>query len=141
MMTHHLPIGHPIKDLEQTVEYTILEVLGRGASTIAYLTIYSDESGCSYKCILKEYYPSFIELSRDADGSILYDKQFADQYQAGFERFKAGALRQNQLRNQSNLTNETSPLQRIFFANRGSKHPTNFAITILIKQTTDITPA
>ena len=117
MMTHHLPIGHPIKDLEQTVEYTILEVLGRGASTIAYLTIYSDESGCSYKCILKEYYPSFIELSRDADGSILYDKQFADQYQAGFERFKAGALRQNQLRNQSNLTNETSPLQRIFFAN------------------------
>lgn len=53
-MTHYLPIGHTIQDHDHSCEYTIKGILGRGASTIAYLTIFSDGSGHSSERIIKE---------------------------------------------------------------------------------------
>ena len=116
-MTHYLPIGYTIQDPESLCEYTIKQVLGRGASTIAYLTTYSDGSGYFADRIVKEYYPSFMEIVRDPNGSLRHESSDLDKYRAGVEQFICGGNMQNELRKRTYLRNETPPLQRIFEAN------------------------
>ena len=116
-MTHYLPIGYTIQDPESLCEYTIKQVLGRGASTIAYLTTYSDGSGYFADRIVKEYYPSFMEIVRDPNGSLRHESSDLDKYKAGVEQFICGGNMQNELRKRTYLRNETPPLQRIFEAN------------------------
>lgn len=116
-MTHYLPNGHTIKDPKLSCEYTIKGVLGRGASTIAYLADYSDESGLVSERILKEYHPSTLSVSRDDNGALICVENQLDKYQDGLNRFKTGGETQNDLRKCTGLVNETPPLQRIFEAN------------------------
>ncbi|MBR6242718.1 MAG: serine/threonine protein kinase, partial [Ruminococcus sp.] len=80
-------------------EYTILETLGRGANTIAYL------AECRHgelvtKCILKEFSP------RDPEDA-----------QSGKERFIASGKTQNAIRQRSLLNNQTPPVSHIFETN------------------------
>ncbi len=80
-------------------QYTIIEQLGKGANTIAYL------AECSYdefvtKCILKEYAP-----------------RSSDDLKAGKARFLASGKMQNTLRQKSLLKNQTPPVSHIFETN------------------------
>lgn len=80
-------------------QYTILEKLGSGANTVAYLT------ECSYgelvtKCILKEYSP-----------------HNNDDFEVGKARFIASGKMQNTIRQKSVLTNQTPPVSHVFEAN------------------------
>lgn len=80
-------------------QYTVIDVLGRGANTIAYL------AECRFgelttKCILKEYAP--------ADNDVT---------ESGKQRFIAAGKRQNEVRQLSALNNQTPPVSHIFEAN------------------------
>lgn len=116
-MTHYLPIGHTIQDHDHSCEYTIKGVLGRGASTIAYLADYSDGSGCVSERIIKECYPSSISITRNNDGALAWAAHDAEKYEAALAYFIAGGESQNDLRKSTGLVNSTPPLQRIFKAN------------------------
>lgn len=80
-------------------EYTILEMLGRGANTIAYLAECRHGELFS-KCILKEYSPQ-------------NDNNLPD----GKARFIASGKEQNRIRQFSALSNQTPPVSHIFEAN------------------------
>lgn len=116
-MSHYLPIGYKIKDRNRMCEYTVKGILGRGASTIAYLTDFLDDSGCSSERILKEYCPSAITITREDNGALLCDESCFSKYQEGLVRFRNSGSLQNNLRQRTCLKNETPPLQRIFEAN------------------------
>lgn len=80
-------------------EYTILEKLGSGANTVAYL------AECIHgelvtKCILKEYVP-----------------HNNDNFEVGKTRFLSSGKTQNQIRQFSALNNQTPPVSHIFEAN------------------------
>ncbi len=116
-MTQYLPIGFSIKNHDLPGEYTIQKVLGRGVSAIAYLTTYTDREGRTSERILKEFYPSNLEISRNGDGSLNCANDNAGKFAEGITRFMAGGDRQNDLRKRTGLTNETSQLLTMFEAN------------------------
>ncbi len=79
-------------------EYTVLELLGQGANTTAYLAVCKTD-GLETRCILKEFSP-----------------QNADSFEQGKARFiRAGRL-QNEIRQHFLLTNQTPPVSKIFEA-------------------------
>lgn len=78
--------------------YRIIDIIGRGASCIAYLAERSENSFVS-KCILKEYAPQNT-----------YD------FEDGKKRFIDSGKRQNQIRQYSCLNNQTPPVSNIFEA-------------------------
>lgn len=80
-------------------QYTIIEQLGRGANTVAYL------AECSHgelvtKCILKEFAP-----------------HNTDDFEGGKARFLAAGKMQNAIRQKSVLNNQTPPVSHVFEAN------------------------
>lgn len=79
--------------------YEIIETLGRGANTIAYLA-QCEHDGLVTKCILKEYAPQNT-----------YDPE------SGKARFIASGKAQNSIRQLSMLNNQTPPVSHIFEAN------------------------
>ncbi len=80
-------------------EYTILEKLGSGANTVAYLAECS-QGELVTKCILKEYVP-----------------HNNDNFEVGKTRFLSSGKAQNQIRQFSSLNNQTPPVSHIFEAN------------------------
>ena len=79
-------------------QYTIIEQLGRGANTVAYL------AECSHgelmtKCILKEYAPRNTE-----------------DIEVGKARFINAGRTQNAVRQKSVLSNQTPPVSHVFEA-------------------------
>lgn len=80
-------------------QYQILEMLGRGANTIAYLA-HCHSGELKYKCILKEYAP-----------------QNNDDFDTGKQRFIEGGKTQNKIRQLSALNNQTPPVFHIFETN------------------------
>lgn len=85
-------------------QYTIIEQLGRGANTVAYL------AECSHgelvtKCILKEYAPHNCIASN------------TDDFEVGKARFIASGKTQNTIRQKSVLNNQTPPVSHVFEAN------------------------
>lgn len=116
-MINCLPKDYPLKFENRSGEYTVLSVLGRGASTIAYLTNYVDEAGQVSERIIKEYCPYGLNLVRDESGAIICAENDAFKYEQGLERFKEGGKCQNELRNKVSLKNSIPPMQGIYAAN------------------------
>ena len=80
-------------------QYRILEQLGRGANSVAYLAECCHD-GLTTKCILKEFSPSDT-----------------DDFARKKERFLSSGRMQNDIRQRSVLTNQTPPVSHIFEAN------------------------
>lgn len=80
-------------------EYTVKELIGRGANTAAYLAVCKQGELVS-KCILKEYAPQEVELTEE-----------------GKARFLASGKIQNDIRQLNSLCNRTPPVSHIFEAN------------------------
>ena len=80
-------------------QYTIMEQLGRGANTAAYLAECC-HGGLVTKCILKEYAP-----------------HNADDFEEGKVSFIAAGRMQNMIRQKSVLNNQTPPVSHVFEAN------------------------
>ena len=80
-------------------EYRIIEMIGRGANTVAYLAERKHD-GLVSKCILKEYSPA--------------KKLTDEEYEIGRLRFINSGRTQNDIRQLSALNNQTPPVTRIF---------------------------
>lgn len=116
-MAMHLPIGYPLKFNNRSGVYTVVKILGRGASTIAYLTSYDNGTGRSSDRIIKEFCPYSIPTERDDSGALSFDISQQDAFERALKQFEAGGNRQNELRNKTRLRNETPPLLEILYAN------------------------
>lgn len=112
-MNNCLNKGYELSFPERAAKYTIIDIIGRGASTIAYLA--SDESGTEY--ILKEYCPHALRLERSSSGALLCSEKDRDKFERGKLEFREGANKQKQLRNIIRLRNETPPFHGIYEAN------------------------
>lgn len=112
-MNNCLNKGYELSFPERAAKYTIIDVIGRGASTIAYLA--SDESGIEY--ILKEYCPHALHLERNSSGALLCSEKDRDKFERGKQEFIEGANKQKLLRNIIRLRNETPPFHGIYEAN------------------------
>lgn len=80
-------------------QYMILEQLGSGANTVAYLAECT-QGELTTKCILKEYNP-----------------RNSDDFEVGKSRFIASGKMQNTVRQKSVLINQTPPVSHVFEAN------------------------
>ena len=116
-MAMYLPIGYELKFNNRPGVYTVVKVLGRGASTIAYLTSYDNGVGRLSDRIIKEFCPQSIPVERDAFGVLTIDVSHHEEFTRALELFEAGGNRQNELRNKIRLRNETPPLLEILYSN------------------------
>lgn len=116
-MAMHLPIGYELKFNNRPGVYTVVKVLGRGASTIAYLTSYDNGTGRLSDRIIKEFCPQSIPIERDAFGALTIDASYREEYARALELFEVGGNRQNELRNKTRLRNETPLLLEMFYSN------------------------
>ena len=116
-MTEYLPKEYSLRFGEQSGEYIIKQVIGRGGSTIVYLTDYISTAGLCSERIIKEFYPSILHVTRDETGKIAVSENEIDKYEKEKSLFYQGGLRQNQLRKRHNLCNEIPPLQNIYEEN------------------------
>lgn len=91
-------------------KYKILQLLGRGASSAAYLAECTNGT-LTAKCILKEFLPLNVSVSRDNSGALCCT---SDDYLCGKERFIKSGQRQNNIRRLSVMSNQTPPVSHIF---------------------------
>ena len=89
--------------------FNIRGIVGRGSSSVVYLSQYSSSTGTHAEYLLKEYNPEYLILHRDAQG-VLSSPQSAA-FQEGLERFLASTFVQAQIRLIAGLKNSTSLLQ------------------------------
>lgn len=101
-MRTYLSNGYRIKT-EQNRAYTIVSMFGEGASCVAYFAI--DEQ-TNAKCVLKEYYPAYISITRDESGRLFCDEHESDKFQRGIERFNGAVNTQVELRNTDGSMNQ-----------------------------------
>ncbi len=116
-MIEPLPENYRLKFHKTSGVYTVLEVIGRGASVIVYRARYEAASGRSSERILKEYAPENLKILRTEDGSLQCADSDRKRFVLGKEDFLERGRRQNQLRGEQYLKNETPPLQNIYEAN------------------------
>ncbi len=98
-------------------EYTICKVLGRGASTIAYLADYVAPGKMPAKRVVKEYCPAHMDIARLEDGSLQVNAGSKQHFDEGLHNFEFGSNRQNEIRSIDALANMTPAIQSIFRAN------------------------
>jgi serine/threonine protein kinase len=96
-MENLLNTGYVLK--AENREYRIIDIIGRGANTAAYIAECVHDS-LTNTCILKQYGP--------------HD---TDNYENGKQRFIEAAKQQNKIRQLTALTNQTPPVCHIFEAN------------------------
>ena len=117
-MTNYLPNGYcQLKKESDSGYYIINDVIGRGASTIAYNATYKNSEGLSQERIIKEFFPNYIKLKRLKDGQIVYDEKEKERFEKARENFIIAGKVQNDLRNRATLMNQTPPVREMFCAN------------------------
>lgn len=116
-MTAFLPTGYRLAFQDRPGEYVITNVIGRGASTIAYAAEYHDGTGSHSNRIIKEYCPLNITVIRDSDGALVCKESDLDRFKRGMENFVVGGKYQNELRNKVRLQNEIPFLSGCYSAN------------------------
>ena len=115
-MIKTLSAGQEVNNEDRTERYTITDIIGRGASTVAYLAELDNGCYCS-KRILKEYCPSYVLIDRTEEGKIIVSDKERERFENGKKRFLDGGKRQNILRERTNLRNQTPLIVTNFEAN------------------------
>lgn len=115
-MRTELQKGYMLKLPNKACEYEITELLGRGASCFVYLAKYSRD-GIAHEVILKEYNPKSLDLDRDDNGELCIPNGCREKFDAGMTRFEQGYKKQATMRLNSDVTNSTTNIQEIHFAN------------------------
>ena len=109
--------GYKLKLPNKVCEYEITKLLGKGASCFVYLARYID-NGISYEVILKEYHPQSLNLARDDFGALYIPDDCQTKFDEEIKRFEQAYKKQATLRLNSDLTNSTTNIQGIHFANK-----------------------
>lgn len=116
-MNRYYDSGHKLSSKENNGIYIIREVIGRGSSSVVYLTDFTNKSGNVTEHILKEYNPKSIYLRRNESGwlSVVSDEDSAA-FEEGLKRYKAGIIKQLELRRCDELKNYTANVHSTFYA-------------------------
>jgi serine/threonine protein kinase/tetratricopeptide (TPR) repeat protein len=117
IMEKYLPEEYVLKFNNRPGNYTVVKVIGKGTSTVAYRAKYTDQDGLVSFHILKEYNPCYVNLTRDDDGTMICSESDRNKFDTGLSKFTSGYKRQSELRNIEKMTNQTPPIQGIFEAN------------------------
>lgn len=102
--------------------FIVKEIIGRGASSVVYRAVRGDSvtGSLSNECLLKEYHPSQIALSRAENGNLT-TVSVCDQklFKEGLDRFSAGCTLQQQFRNDPNYPDLRNTTSEIHYIHKG----------------------
>lgn len=116
-MREPLKVGSHIYPPERDVQYTILEQIGSGSSSLVYRAEFRNEHGRCEVHLLKEYFPSRFTVHRGPDGVLRLADDTQGAYQAGMNRFLAGAHNIHELRRCDELQPYICEILCVFPAN------------------------
>ena len=100
-----LPTNERIQLLNLPGTFRILDVLGCGGSCVAYRAVYEDGQGNRMGCILKEYNPARLPMTRDEAGRLSTSRT-AD-FQEGRAHFRESCRLQDAVCRVPGLRNST----------------------------------
>ena len=116
-MDRYLPVGYELHLNGRAGKYIINDIIGKGASTVAYCAdYYCDDGNCS-KHIIKEFNPSYISFQRTENGEMQFNSSDQNRVANAKERFLLGCYNQIKIRNQIATMNQTPPIEGPFYAN------------------------
>lgn len=116
-MDRFLPVGYELHLNGRAGKYIITDIVGKGASTVAYYADYYCNDGNSSKHIIKEFNPSYISFRRTESGEMKFDTCDENRVENAKERFLSGCYNQIKIRNQIATMNQTPPIEGPFYAN------------------------
>lgn len=116
-MDRYLPVGYELHLNGRAGKYIITDIIGKGASTVAYYADYYCNDGNSSKHIIKEFNPSYISFQRTENGEMQFSASDKIRVANAKERFLSGCHNQIKIRNQIATMNQTPPLEGPFYAN------------------------
>lgn len=117
-MDRYLPVGvgYELHLNGRAGKYIIIDIIGKGASTVAYYADYCYDGNCS-KHIIKEFNPSYISFQRTENGKMEFNTCDESRVANAKERFLSGCNNQIIIRNQIATMNQTPPVEGPFYAN------------------------
>lgn len=80
-----------LRQNDRSVVFFVEELLGQGASCVAYKVAYEESDGIKHNGVLKEYCPSYLEEYgevRNSDGSLVIPVDLSEQFAAELNKFK-----------------------------------------------------
>ena len=107
-MTNYLPQGYKLNSPRG--EYTIKSVLGRGATAIAYIASFDSGNGLISDRVLKECYPSYVNITRAESGDLICESRHEGKFGEIKRQFEISGATQNDIRNIPGLTNLVPPI-------------------------------
>lgn len=116
-MDRYLPVGYELHLNSRVGKYIITDIIGRGASTVAYGADYYCDDGNSSKHIIKEFNPSYISFQRTENGEMQFNISDKSRVVNAKERFLSGCNNQIKIRNQIATMNQTPPVEGPFYDN------------------------
>ncbi len=116
-MDRYLPVGYELHLNGRAGKYVITDIIGKGASTVAYYTDYLCDDGNRSKHIIKEFNPSYISFQRTESGEMKFAVCDEKRIVEAKERFISGCYNQIKIRNQIATMNQTPPIEGPFYAN------------------------
>lgn len=97
--------------------FKILNIIGMGASCIVYTASYTDAEGNTFTVLLKEFYPSGLEITRNSAMELVVPDKYNDNFEKYMQRFTDGYRRQLKFRQNPESMNSISNIQGIFEGN------------------------
>lgn len=115
-MDRYLPVGYELHLNGRAGKYIITDIIGKGASTVAYYADYCYDGNCS-KHIIKEFNPNYISFQRSDNGEVKFNTCDESRVANAKERFLSGCYNQIEIRNKIATMNQTPPIEGPFYAN------------------------
>ena len=116
-MTFYLPENTILNFEKENKQYKIKKVVGVGSSTITYLASTVNSFGQHSEEILKEYYPSNLNITRNTNGCLEYPLNEKEKFEEYKNNFYDCLNFQHNLRLDKNFKNSIPPVLNIFKAN------------------------
>ena len=116
-MDRYLPVGYELLLNGRPGKYMITDIIGKGASTVAYYADYYCANESCSKHIIKEFNPNYISFQRTENGELQFDACDKSRVANAKERFLSGCHNQINIRNQVAAMNQTPPIEGPFYAN------------------------
>lgn len=110
-----LKSGAVIRLDSQPGEYRIQDVYGRGGSCVAYHAQYTNGTGETMSCLLKEFNPCWLPMRRDGENFLFTERK--ERFQEGLRRFREGYELQKEIYEDYAMRNQTALPLGLFTGN------------------------
>lgn len=121
-MRQALKIGEKLRlsvseNEQSTYEYTIKGITGFGASCIVYEAYYLDSVGIEHLVRLKEFYPAYMEIVRDADLNLVVKEEHREDFKKSWDLFYDAYEKNTLFQSNLDTLNSTGNAQNLLFGN------------------------